>query len=144
MFTIEGSELIDRPTDEVFAFVSDVRNDPQWHTDVLEARLLSGVDVREGATFTTKFKPVMGMTEGTGIVTLYQPPHRVVLDERMGRLAPTTTLTVEPSGAGSRVTRRVEMEPFGLLRLMTPFMGGAMRKRNAGFLANLKRVLEQG
>jgi hypothetical protein len=34
------------------------------------------------------------------------------------------------------------MEPQGVMRVMAPFMGGMMRKRNAGFLANLRRVLE--
>jgi hypothetical protein len=34
------------------------------------------------------------------------------------------------------------MEPQGLMRVMAPFMGGMMRKRNAEFLANLRRVLE--
>ncbi|HYT81101.1 MAG TPA: SRPBCC family protein [Actinomycetota bacterium] len=60
----------------------------------------------------------------------------------MGKMEPTTILTVAPDGEGSRVTRRIEMEPVGLMRLMAPFMGGMMRKRNVGFLANLKRVLE--
>jgi hypothetical protein len=36
------------------------------------------------------------------------------------------------------------MQPFGLMRLMAPMMGGMMRKRNVGFLANLKRVVESG
>jgi len=36
------------------------------------------------------------------------------------------------------------MQPVGLLRLIAPFMGSMMRKRNAGFLANLKSVLEAG
>ena len=34
------------------------------------------------------------------------------------------------------------MEPQGLMRVMAPFMGGMMRKRNARFLANLRGVLE--
>jgi hypothetical protein len=34
------------------------------------------------------------------------------------------------------------MEPQGLMRVMAPFIGGMMSKRNAGFLANLRRVLE--
>jgi hypothetical protein len=47
-----------------------------------------------------------------------------------------------PDGDGCRVTRRIEMEPQGLMRVMAPFMGGMPRSSNAGFLANLKRVLE--
>jgi polyketide cyclase/dehydrase/lipid transport protein len=80
---------------------------------------------------------------GRGVtVAAYEPPRRLVLGGQMGKMAPTVTQTVEPQGDGSRFTRRVEMEPPGIMRLMAPFMGGTFRKKNAGFVANLKRVLE--
>ena len=142
MITIESTESIARSPADVFAFVADVRNDPQWHTDILEAQLTSGTSMVEGTSFTTRFKPFMGLSEGTGVVTAYEPPHRFVTEGRMGNFEPKTILTVEPRDAGSQITRRVEMEPAGLLRFIAPFMGGMMRKQNASFLANLKRVLE--
>jgi hypothetical protein len=37
MIRIESSVTIDRPISEVYAFVSDCRNEPKWHTDVIEA-----------------------------------------------------------------------------------------------------------
>ena len=142
MISIESSEWIDRPAEEVFAFVSDIRNDPQWHTDVLEAEYEAPGSTTAGATFRTRFKPFMGLSEGTGTVTVYEPPRRFVLTERMGKFEPVLTLTVKPDGGGSRITRRLDMEPHGMLKVMAPFTGGMMRKRNAGFLSNLKRVLE--
>lgn len=144
MISIESSELIGRPADQVFAFVSDIRNDPQWHTDILEAEYdpPGRPGPTAGATFRTRFKPFMGQTEGTGTVTEYEPPRRVVLTQQMGNMKPVLTLTVEPDGGRSRITRRLDMEPKGMLRIMAPFTGGMMRKRNAGFLANLRRVLE--
>lgn len=144
MITIESTESIARSPADVFAFVADVRNDPQWHTDILEAQLTCGTSVANGTTFTTRFKPFMGLSEGTGVVTAYEPPRRFVVQERMGKFEPKTILIIEPDGSGSQITRRVEMEPAGLLRLVAPFMGGTMRKQAAGFLANLKRVLETG
>jgi uncharacterized protein YndB with AHSA1/START domain len=142
MITIESTEWIDRPVEQVFAFVADVRNDPQWHTDVLEAEYDSPGQLTTGATFRTRFKPFMGLSEGTGSVTAYEPPRRVVLTQQMGKLEPVLTLTVEPDGGGSRITRRLQMEAVGMLRIVAPFTGGMMRKRNAGFLGNLKRLLE--
>jgi hypothetical protein len=38
MITAESSTSIARSATEVFEFVSDLRNDPRWHTDILEAR----------------------------------------------------------------------------------------------------------
>ena len=142
MMTTESTVSIARPAADVFAFVSDVRNDPRWHTDVLEAQLTEGESVAEGSAFVIKTKPFMGVSGGTVTVAQYEPPRRVVFHVRMGKMEPTTIFTVAPDGEGSRITRRIEMEPPGLMRLMAPFMGGMFRKRNVGFLANLKRVLE--
>lgn len=142
MITYEGTESIARQPAEVFAFVSDVRNEPRWHTDILEARLIEGGSVAKGSTFAVKFKPFMGQSEGTITIVEYDAPRRVVFRGRTGKMEPTVIHTVEPDDGGSRFTRRLEMEPPGLMRLMAPLMGGMFRKQNAGFVANLKRVLE--
>jgi uncharacterized protein YndB with AHSA1/START domain len=142
MMTTEVSESIARAPEEVFRFVADVRNDPQWHTDVLEARLVQGSDVAVGSVFDIKTKPFMGTSGGTVTVSAYTPPRQIMFKVEMGKMKPTTTFTVEPEGSGARVSRKVEMEPPGLMRLMAPLMGGMFKKRNVGFLANLKRVME--
>jgi carbon monoxide dehydrogenase subunit G len=142
MISAESSTSIARPAAEIFEFVSDLRNDPRWHTDILEARLAEEGPIGKGSTFAVRFRPFMGRSEGTVTVSDYEPPRRLVLKGKMGKMAPTLILSVEPQGEGSRFTRRVEMEPPGMMRLMAPFMGGMFRKQNAGFVANLKRVLE--
>jgi carbon monoxide dehydrogenase subunit G len=142
MIIAESTTSIARPAADVFEFVSDLRNDPRWHTDILEARLAEEGPIGKGLTFIVRFKPFMGQSEGTVTVSDYEPPRRIVLQGKMGKMAPTVILSVEPQGEGSRFTRRVEMEPPGMMRLMAPFMGGTFRKRNAGFVANAKRVLE--
>lgn len=142
MITAESSTLIARPATEVFAFVSDIRNDPQWHTDVIEARVAGGGPIEQGTTFAVKFKPFMGKSDRTVTVSEYESPRRLVLKGKMGKMEPTLILTVEPQADGSRFTRRVEMEPPGIMRVMAPFMKGMFRKQNAGFVANLKSVLE--
>jgi uncharacterized protein YndB with AHSA1/START domain len=142
MFTTSGSASIARPAAEVFAFIADVRNDPRWHTDILAAKLIEGTAVDTHSMFEIETKPVMGVSGGTVAVSEYEPPSRIVFEVRMGKLRPTTTFTVVPDATGCRVTRRIDMEPQGLMRAMAPFMGGMMRKRNDAFLANLRRVLE--
>lgn len=72
MITYEGTESIARPPSEVFAFVSDIRNEPRWHTDILEARLIKGSSVAKGSKFGVKFKPFMGQSEGTITIVEYE------------------------------------------------------------------------
>jgi uncharacterized protein YndB with AHSA1/START domain len=46
--------MIDRPAEEVFAFVSDPTHDPQWHATVLEVTPTSERPLRGGSTFTDR------------------------------------------------------------------------------------------
>ena len=138
---VERTITIARQPADVFRFVADVRNDPTWHTDVLEVRSSSDV-VELGTVFHVKVKPSMGVSEGTMTVSRLEPGELVEFRGRMGRMEPTVTNICEPEKEGTRVTRRVEIEPPGVMRAMTPLMKRMIGKSNEGFLANLKRLLE--
>jgi uncharacterized protein YndB with AHSA1/START domain len=142
MMSTEASEAIAKSPEEVFAFVADVRNDPKWHTDVIDATLTQGDGKTVGSVYDIKVKPQMGMTGGTVKVAEYAAPSRIVFDVDMGKMKPTTTFTVQPEGTGARISRKVEMEPTGMMKLMAPLMSGMFRKRNVKFLGNLKQVME--
>lgn len=138
---VERTITIARQPADVFRFVADIRNDPTWHTDVLEVRSSSDV-VELGTVFHVKVKPSMGVSEGTMTVSRLEPGELVEFRGRMGRMEPTVTNICEPDKEGTRVTRRVEIEPPGVMRAMTPLMKRMIGKSNEGFLANLKRLLE--
>ena len=84
----------------------------------------------------------MGVSEGTMTVSRFEPGRLIEFHGRMGRMAPTVTNICEPDAEGTRVTRRVEMDPPGIMRAMSPLMSRMIGKSNEGFLANLKRLLE--
>jgi uncharacterized protein YndB with AHSA1/START domain len=141
---VKVSETIARTPAEVFRVVSDVRNEPQWHTDVLEARLATAGEVASGSVFDIKLKPAMGVDGGTISIVELEPPHRVVMHGRMGKMEPTVTHVVEPVPEGSRFTRQIDLSlPFPMA-VMTPLVRRMILKANRGFVANLKRVLEAG
>lgn len=138
---VERKIAIARPSAEVFSYIADIRNDPTWHTDVLEVR--SSTDaVGMGTVFNVKVKPSMGVSEGTMTVSRFEPGRLIEFHGRMGRMAPTVTNICEPDAEGTRVTRRVEMDPPGIMRVMSPLMSRMIGRSNEGFLANLKRLLE--
>lgn len=143
MLSTEASESVARAPAEVFAFLGDVRNEPKWHTDVLEVTLASGSPDAVGAVYEIKTKPTMGISGGKVTLASYSPPSTIVYKVDMGKFQPTTTFTVAPEGSGARVSRKVEMETRGIMKLMAPMMGGMFRKRNVMFVGNLKRALEK-
>jgi hypothetical protein len=60
----------------------------------------------------------------------------------------TPEFSLHRGSAGARLrpttfTRRIQIEASGVMGLMLPLMRPMIGKRNAGFVANLKRVLEQ-
>lgn len=143
MIDVARSITINRPVAEVFAYVSDVSNEPAWHTDVLEARQTSEGPIGIGTTFLIRVKPSMGVSEGLEEVIGFELNRKQVLRGEMGSMRPTITDLFEPADGGTKFTRRIQIEASGLMRLMLPLVRPMIGKSNTGFLANLKRVLER-
>ena len=138
---IDTSINVQRRPEDVVRFVADVRNDPRWHTDILEARS-STDEVTVGTVFDIKVEPAMGVSEGTMKVSRLEPD-LVEFEGHMGKMAPRVRMRAVADGTGARVTRIVELEPPGAMRLMGPMIKRKIAKDNERFLANLKRVLEE-
>lgn len=136
------SVVIARPAAEVFQYVADLRNEPNWHVDI--AAVPPGTDPVPvvGKMYALKFKPFMGKTDGTFTALDVEPCARVEYRADFAGLQPRITYTVEPAEEGTRFTREVEMRPGGLRILMTPMMAFMVPRRNKVFVQNLKRALE--
>jgi uncharacterized protein YndB with AHSA1/START domain len=134
--------VINRSPDEVFTYVADLRNEPSWHVDIDEVPPETDAIPVPGRTYSLKFKPFMGKTEGTFTALDVVPGSRVVYRADFAGLQPTITYEVVSTDAGTRFTRAVEMRPRGLKVLMTPMMAMMVPRRNRVFVRNLKRALE--
>jgi uncharacterized protein YndB with AHSA1/START domain len=142
MITVENSVEINRSPDEVFAFVTDATNDPKWHTDILEAGRLSDGPAGNGARYRWVLK-FMGKKNTEVETTAYQPNTSAQLRMVKGPVHPTITYRFESTAGGTRFTRRVDLEPAGMFKLMAPMMRSMMRRGNAKFVENLRGVLER-
>jgi carbon monoxide dehydrogenase subunit G len=72
----------------------------------------------------------------------FEPGRRIVSQSDMGNMKPTVTHEFEEVDAGTRLTRRIQIETSGALTLMNPMMRVMVRRSNAQFIENLKRLLE--
>lgn len=146
--TAESSAIIGRSVQDVWAFVSDPRNEPKWHTDILEIR--SASDPAGGSPtswvlgdtwlVTVQF---MGRKEGAVEITGLEANRRFEITTRTGPMKPIATYLFEPADGETRFTRRVEMPLDGPMRILGPVMRREMQKRNARFVQNLKGLLER-
>lgn len=140
---VEVSTTIDRPVDEVFQFVEDEANIPKWDDDLLTVTKTSDGPIGVGSTFHLDIKPFMGSSEGNGRVLNHRPNEVIELQFDFGKMKPHVFHMFEGQGSSTRFTRRVEIDPPGLMKLMQPMMKGMIRKRNVAYLQKLKQLLER-
>jgi uncharacterized protein YndB with AHSA1/START domain len=113
MVDLANSINIDRPVADVFAYVTDLSNEPAWHTDLLEARRVSEGPAGIGTRYEVRFKPFMGNSEGTEEVIGFEPNRLQVVRGEVGTMRPTVTylvlsrLTEGRGSPGACISRRL-------------------------------------
>ena len=141
MIVGESTVTINRPVEAVFAYVSEAKNEPTWHHDVIEVRTTSDGPVEVGTRLAWRVR-FAGLEEYTIEITDLEPNRLLRLTTREGRGHPILTHRFEPVEDGTRYTRRVEIQPEGLFRVLQPIMRLQAPRRNARRAQNLKHVLE--
>ena len=141
----EHSVVINRPVEEVFAFVTDPNNDPLWQSTSLETEQISEGPVDVGATFRNISKFLGRRIESTYEVTENEPPHRQCVRITSGPIPGSGCYLFESADGGStRFTQTFEAEVGGFFKLAEPLVGRAIRRQMEADMATLKDLLESG
>lgn len=131
---------INRPVNQVFDYVADPLNEPDWHFDVKEVRRSKDGPYELGETFQWVVKA--GGTKTVLLeITALEPNRFIEITTREGPVLPVLTHTFQQDGEGTRYTRRVRFEPRGMLRVIVPVMK-RLRNPNTRWAENLKELLE--
>ena len=76
------------------------------------------------------------------VVTEYEPNHAFAFQVTSGPMTSRARYSVEPAGAGTRLTASGEAEATGLYKLLAPVLVRIVKRHSEDDLANLKRILE--
>ena len=132
---------MNRPPTEVFAFIADGENCPQWRPGVLDIKCVSGEGV--GTKYSQGVKGPMGRRIAADYeVTVFEPDRRLEFETLTGPARPHGRYELEPADGGTRLTFALDAHLTGLSKLL---MGSAVQKTMGSevrTLDNLKRVLE--
>lgn len=142
MFTVAESVTIDRPVDEVFAFVTEGR--ARWDESVISEELTSPPPVGVGSTLHTRMRAVGREFAFDWRVTGYEPGTRMAITSTSGVMATSSELTFADANGATLVRVRIGAEPTGVMRLAQAMIAGEVRSTLTASLAKAKRVLEQG
>ena len=132
--------LIDRPCDDVFAFLADPQNDPQWRSGVLGVERVSGDGV--GARYAQGVKGPGGRRIAADIeITELTPSQTIAFQTVAGPIRPCGRYVLSAADGGTHVRFELEADMRGLKRLMSPMVQKTMNDEVLQ-LAQLKRVIE--
>ncbi|HEY7703307.1 MAG TPA: SRPBCC family protein [Acidimicrobiia bacterium] len=135
------SVVIERPVQEVWDFLNDIRNRDKWNKEVV-GTTYDGV-LREGATGTDTMAMGGRQIRMDWRVTRFEPPHRL----EMAYGPPTNAVadfTFEEMGGGTRLSCHTILRPSGWMRFLSPFLAGEGRKADEVQFAKVKAFLEGG
>jgi uncharacterized membrane protein len=140
---VVGRVEIDRPANQVWAYVADYGNDTNWRAGVTEMRLSTPGTAQVGVT-TREALRLLGMTFRTDATIDRVEPGRLLAwraHDRQKQLQGSRL--VEPTGPGtSRFTEVVEGRLLGPLRPLGPLVAWLLQLQTTADLRRLKHLLE--
>jgi uncharacterized protein YndB with AHSA1/START domain len=140
----EGTTVIDRPIEEVFAFLSDGTNDPKFSPRVLEIRKTTDGPVGVGTHFASTVKDAGVKTNREFEITEFEPPTKIRWAEVSKNQVTATEggYDLSPEGDGTRVTIHNVLEGHGIGKLFAPLALRSARKGADDFAAAIKAAVE--
>jgi len=142
MARIEINLVIDRPVEEVFAFVSNSENLPRWRSTSLEIKKTSEGPLGVGSTFKGRFTFLGRQFDGNILVTAHEPNRVYVSKMAEGPFPIETGYTLASIEEGTHVTFRVEGTPGGFFKFAEPLVVSMAKRSFETDLQNLKEMLE--
>lgn len=142
MARIEGETLIRRSVEDVFDFVADERNEPQYNPRMLRSEKITPGPIAPGTQFRAEIKTMRRTAEMTIEFTAYERPTRLASATHLSTMEIEGTLTFDPAPEGTRMRWSWEVETRGLLKLMAPIVTRMGQRQEQTIWTNLKHLLE--
>ena len=140
----EATVVIDRPIEEVFAFLADGENDPKFSPRVLEIAKTTAGPPGVGTVYASTVKDAGVKTKREFKLTEFEPPTRIRWTELSKNLvtAPEGGYDLAREGGGTRVTIHNVLQGHGLGKLIAPLALRAARKGADDFGKAIKTAVE--
>ena len=138
---MEASITINRPVEEVFAFVTDVGNWARWNEELSHVEQVSEGPIGVGTIYRGTAE-LMGKMAFAAEILEYEPNKKVVQRMTVGPTQLHGAWLFEPVPDGTRFTMSSETQSEGLFKLAGSLFDGVIKKRLEANLAKLKATIE--
>jgi len=135
---MNGTTLIDRPVDTVWAYVNEASNDVHWRTGLTGSGLRSEDPFGQGSVGYAR----VGDEEFEWRVVSYIAGESVDYELLDGPFKGSGGYRLVPVDGGTQFTLVADVEPTGVYKLLGPLFAWQGRRRNQADVEKLRDILE--
>ena len=140
---VSTAMVIRKPLDEVATYASNPDNAPAWYVNIKKVDWRTPRPLRVGSRVSFVARFLGRQFEYVYEITEFQFGQRLVMRTAEGPFPMETSYEWQSVDSGcTRMTLRNRGNTDGFARLLTPFMGMAVRRANEKDLVRLKSILE--
>jgi carbon monoxide dehydrogenase subunit G len=144
MITLDLSTLVDRPMQDVFAFLSNPLNLPKWQSMIANIEQVTPGAVGVGSKYKVAAEMMGRKIDGLMEVTTFAPPDKFGFTNQAGPMQVNITVTLKPVGTGAKIALHAEGNPGGVFKIAEGILANQVKSQMEANLAKLKSVLEAG
>lgn len=142
MIQHELSLHLNRPVDEVFAFLTDASQVPSWQSNLIESEQLTEGPMRVGSRFREVRRVGRRPIASEAEVIDFEPNTRFTLRVITGPQV-TVSYALAAEEGGTRLRYQFVMRTGGMMRVLEPLIRRSLRKQSASDFGRLKGILER-
>ncbi len=139
---VTASVTINRPLDEVFAFIKNMNNHAEWQMGVIESQVTSEGGVEVGSTYRYVTQMLGRQIHTEGEVITCDPSKGVFYRSTKAPFQIVGGYTFEKTNGGTKVTQRIVADIEGFFRLAQPIVVRTTKRNLENNLQTLKDLLE--
>jgi uncharacterized protein YndB with AHSA1/START domain len=139
--TVTFRSDIERPAEEIFDLLADIRRNPDWCPAFTGGEKLTPSPVGPDAVFRTSLR---GMGDLQIRITRYERPRRIWFTTSAKAAEIRHNFVLMPREGGTHVEQEIDVRPRGVLRMVAPVMALMLRRSIQSNTAALKAYLESG
>ena len=139
---VQHSVIINRPIEQVFAFVTNLENELRWQPEIESIQLDSAGPMRVGTTFREVRRTFGRRYEWHFEVTQFELNKIFYIRTLSGTIPYQGCRVFEPAPGGTKVTEMGELQTGGLFKLLDPILTQLSKKPLEAAYSNLKSLLE--
>jgi uncharacterized membrane protein len=142
MARFEYTINVQRPIEQVFAFLANGENNHRWELEIVESRQLTDGPTRVGTRWLLVRQFLGIKIKGISEVVEYEPNRKLVKKSPDGPMPGTSTILFEPANGGTKLHFTVNFETKGFLKLLDPLLEKMLVPQGRTNLRKLKEILE--